>query len=30
MPLYAIALLLDYLGATVGRLAAWIAIDAWR
>jgi hypothetical protein len=29
LPVYAIALLLDYLGAAVGRLGAWIAGDDW-
>jgi hypothetical protein len=29
LPLYAVALLLDYLGAALGRLAALIAGDSW-
>jgi hypothetical protein len=29
LPLYAVALLLDFVGAAVGRLAAWLAGDAW-
>jgi hypothetical protein len=29
LPLYAIALLLDIAGAAIGRLAAWLAGDAW-
>jgi hypothetical protein len=29
LPLYAVALLLDLAGAAIGRLAAWLAGDAW-
>ena len=29
LPLYAVALLLDFVGAAIGRLAAWLAGDAW-
>ena len=29
LPIYAIGLLLDYLSAALGRLAAWIAGDDW-
>jgi hypothetical protein len=29
LPVYTIALLLDYVSAAVGRLAAWIAGDDW-
>jgi len=29
LPVYTIGLLLDYLSAALGRLAAWIAGDDW-
>jgi len=29
LPVYTVALLLDYLSAALGRLAAWIAGDDW-
>lgn len=29
LPLYTVALLLDYLSSGLGRLAAWIAGDDW-
>jgi hypothetical protein len=29
LPVYAVALILDYLSAALGRLAAWIAGDDW-
>jgi hypothetical protein len=29
LPVYTVALVLDYLSAALGRLAAWIAGDDW-
>jgi hypothetical protein len=29
LPVYTVALVLDYLGAALGRLGAWIAGDHW-
>jgi len=29
LPLYTVALLLDFASAALGRLAAWIACDPW-
>jgi hypothetical protein len=29
LPVYTVALLLDYLSAALGRLAAWVAGDDW-
>jgi hypothetical protein len=29
LPVYTVGLLLDYLAAALGRLAAWIAGDDW-
>ena len=29
LPVYTVGLLLDYLSAALGRLAAWIAGDDW-
>jgi hypothetical protein len=29
LPVYTVALLLDYLSAALGRLGAWIAGDNW-
>jgi hypothetical protein len=30
LPLYTLALLLDYLSVALGRLAAWLAGDVWQ
>ena len=29
MPIYVVALVLDYTAAALGRLAAWVAGDPW-